>query len=962
MIRSFSKIHFSFLFLSFFLFISLTTTGQTYVPVAVSGFDADGIAETPTNSISCTSAWMDNSGNVMYSAAFAAGAGLLGGIVNSGTIVSGTRTYQLMPFNVPNVLFDTNGTVKIMTINTPGQYAKISLLCFSTELASTVSIVLTFTDGTVVNSGSFIVQDWFNGTGAVYTGYGRCPRVANVTTYNGATTNPMFYPLDINIPCADQTKYLSTITLINTAGSFSYTKACFLALSAVPYVLSETQTVVNELCYGASTGSVTLNVTSNSGPLNYFWNSAPNQTTNPATGLPAGTFSVTVSDAMGCTSTYTATITQPTQLTDTINNIVNASCSASDGSATVSSTGGTGAVTYRWSTVPVQTTAIATNLGAGTYTVTVTDANNCTVTASCTITQLQGITSSITAQTNESCAGQNIGTATVTALSGSGYLYNWSTVPIQTADTAINLSAGSYTVTVTSSNGCTSTSTVIITEPSILTATISAQTNELCNGGNNGSATVFANGGTAGYTYNWNTVPVQTGITATTLPAGIYIVTVSDANNCTATTSDTITQPTIFSTNISAFTNVSACGNNDGTATASTLGGTGAATFVWSSVPAQTTATATNLAVGNYIVTATDANGCTATASVTLIQPGLMTVTTSSNMTICSGATVSVSVNVSGGTAPYSYTWNPASSNSNSLSVTPASSTNYTVTVTDASGCIIIPSAIVISVNASPNVAFSSDVIRGCNPLMVNFTDNSTVAGGDSVAYWYWDFGNGVGSINKNPTVVFKNSGIYTISLVATSSNGCTMTGTINDMITVFQKPVADFTASPFETTITSPEITFTDESTSADLWMWYFGDGLSSTFSNEKNPRYNYTNTGVFTVTLVVRNDVGCLDSIRKNIIIDADFEFYIPTSFTPNNDGLNDVFSPAGYNILEYQMDIYNRWGELIYSTNDLTKGWDGKVNGLNALTDIYIYRINIKDGYSDAHEYTGKVTLIR
>jgi len=958
-------IKFSFLTVFAILMISLNCNAQTYNPVPVTGFNADGIAEIPTNSITCTTNAMDNSDEVIYSAAFAAGCSIAGGIINSGTIVSGTRTYQLMPFNVPNVLFDTNGTVQIMTITTPAQFTKISLLCFSTEMASTVNVVLTFTDGTIINSGSFIIQDWYNGVGAVYTGFGRCPRAANVTTTLGPPTNPNMYPLDINIPCADQLKLLSTITLVNTNGAYSYTKACFFALSAVPYVLSETQVVNNEPCFGQTVGSIDLNVTSNSGPLHYSWNTNPTQTTNPATNLSPGSYIVTVTDANGCTSTYTATITQPTQLVAAITDSTEATCNSSNGMATVTASGGTGGLAYSWNTNPVQTTNVASNIPAGAYIVTVTDANNCTVTAEITITQTNSITSSITAQTNVSCFGGNTGSATVTGALGNGYTYAWNTNPVQNTATAINLVAGIYFVTVTSANGCESISTDTITQPSQLTLTITGTTNILCNGGNNGQAIILAGGGTTNYTYNWNTNPAQTTATANNLMAGVYGVTVTDANNCTIDTTITITQPLVFTATIASFTNVSACGNNNGSATVTTAGGTGLnPTYVWSTNPAQTTATASNLAIGSYTVTATDSNGCTATATILLIQPGLMTVTTSANTTVCEGTPVNVSVNVAGGTSPYTYTWNPVGPNSNSLSVTPVTSTDYTVTVTDASGCIITPPMIVITVDAAPNVSFSSNVIRGCNPLTVNFTDNSTVGGGDSVTYWYWDFGDGNGSIMKDPSNVYLIPGTYPVTLVATSSNGCTTTQSVSDMITVYQSPIANFTANPLSASILSPEIDFTDESSNAVIWQWYFGDGTNGNFSNERNPIHIYTTTGIFNVSLMVRNDIGCVDSANKDIFITQDFEFYVPSSFTPNGDGLNDIFTGIGYNIQSFQMDIFNRWGQNIYTTTDINAGWNGLIpnTGNIALTDVYVYNILVKDGFGDLHTYHGTVSLIR
>ena len=282
---------------------------QTYIPVAVTGFNADGIAETPTNSLATTTFAMDNSNSAMYSQTFAAGCGISGGIINSGTIVNGTRTYQLMPFNVPNVIFDTNGKTRMMNITTPAQFTKISVLGFSTEGASTVTILLHFTDGTIVNAGSFNILDWFTGTGNVYNGYGKCPRVNNVNSTIGPPNNPNFYPFDINIPCADQQKNLDLVTFINTGGPFGYTKACFLALSAVPYALTITPTITNDLCFGASTGSISLAVNGNSNPYTYLWSNA--ETTDPAINLAAGTYTCTITDANGCTSTVSETVTQP---------------------------------------------------------------------------------------------------------------------------------------------------------------------------------------------------------------------------------------------------------------------------------------------------------------------------------------------------------------------------------------------------------------------------------------------------------------------------------------------------------------------------------------------------------------------------------------------------------------------------------------------------------------------------
>jgi len=221
--------------------------------------------------------------------------------------------------------------------------------------------------------------------------------------------------------------------------------------------------------------------------------------------------------------------------------------------------------------VTVQTTATATGLAAGTYIVTVTDANLCIKTASVTITQPVALTIGTT-QVNVLCNGSSTGTATATPAGGVGpYTYSWNTLPVQTTATATGLAAGTYIVTVTDANLCIKTASVTITQPVALTVG-TTQVNVLCNGSSTGTATATPAGGVGPYTYSWNTLPVQTTATATGLAAGTYIVTVKDANLCIKTASVTITQPvalTVGTTQVNVLCN----GSSTGTATATPAGG-----------------------------------------------------------------------------------------------------------------------------------------------------------------------------------------------------------------------------------------------------------------------------------------------------------------------------------------------------------------------------------------------------
>ncbi|WP_191408302.1 T9SS type B sorting domain-containing protein, partial [Flavobacterium bizetiae] len=385
----------------------------------------------------------------------------------------------------------------------------------------------------------------------------------------------------------------------------------------------KTDTNVN--CKGDATGSATASATGGTGTYSYSWNTSPIQTSATANNLIAGTYIVTVTDAKGCTDTEQITITEPEiALTAAIKTDTNVNCKGdATGSATASATGGTGTYSYSWNTSPIQTSATANNLIAGTYIVTVTDAKGCTDTEQITITEPElTLTAAIKTDTNVNCKGDATGSATASATGGTGtYSYSWNTSPIQTSATANNLIAGTYIVTVTDAKGCTDTEQITITEPEFaLTAAIKTDTNVNCKGDATGSATASATGGTGTYSYSWNTNPIQTSATANNLIAGTYIVTVTDAKGCTDTEQITITEPELALTASQSQVNASCGGASSGSATVVASGGTSSYTYSWNTTPEQTSATATNLAEGNYSVVITDSKGCTHTVSFEILD------------------------------------------------------------------------------------------------------------------------------------------------------------------------------------------------------------------------------------------------------------------------------------------------------------------------------------------------------
>lgn len=548
----------------------------------------------------------------------------------------------------------------------------------------------------------------------------------------------------------------------------------------------------------------------------------------------------------------------------------NTNCNGNNGSATVNPVGGNLPYTYLWNTVPPQTAQTAINLGAGTYTCTVTDAGKCQKIGTVTIENATGLKDTIVSKTDVLCHGGNSGSATAAASGGvPGYTYSWNTNPVQTTATAINLKAGVYTCTVTDDIGCTASTDVTIEEPFKMAATIFSHTDVSCNGGNDGAAQLSIGGGTGPYTVSWNTSPEQNSVVAMNLKAGTYIVTVTDKNNCIDTDTVIITEPPAI--NISeSHTDVFCKGEQNGTATIDASGGTPPYAYLWNTVPEQTERTAVGLAAGDYTVQITDVNGCQTSRTVFITEPELLTAETVSSDASCFGkndGTASVS-SVSGGTPPYSYLWNSTPAQSTQTAVGLMAGT-YNVTITDKNGCV---RNIDVSID-EPDVltAILSGQYAEC-PL-ISDTLTVQINGGVPPYNYLWtpEIGSGPGP------------------LVVSSKGGDSYFVTVTD----------------------------------------------------------------------------GQLCSAVSNVLIPVHdcYFFHIPEAFTPNGDGTNDVFIPNGEGIHTYSFHIYNRWGEAIFQTTDFGTGWNGTVRNnasIKAPAGVYIYIIKANDQDGKLRTYQGTVYL--
>ena len=494
------------------------------------------------------------------------------------------------------------------------------------------------------------------------------------------------------------------------------------------------------------------------------------------------------------TTTYTAQVTNQTcsgpivvtdQITVTISpgNMTLAMsstpslCNNSTGTATATPTG-TGPFTYNWQPAG-QTTPTITSVSAGTYTCTVTDANGCSSTQTIIVTSSSSNTVTLTAQTNILCNGGTNGAATVTVSGGQPpYVYAWAPSGGNNP-TANGLAAGNYTVTVTDANNCTSTQTVIITQPPALLLSIT-QVNIACFGMANGSATATVSGGTGSSTYLWQPAG-QTTASLTGLVAGSYTCTITDANGCVTTQSITITQPNTLTSSIINVIHT-ACAQNNGSATASLSGGTAPFNYTWLPTGGNN-ATANGLASGTYSVSVIDANGCLISDSVTINSSSGTTasftgIDTTGCAPICVQFTNTSPTSVS---CVWNFGDNTSSTNCNETHCyTNAGTYSVNLIITDASGCIAsVTHSNMVQVYPQPIANFNAnpDTASELDPV-IDFVDNSTNSNS-----WLWLFGDSTQSNStlQNPSHTYNDTGAYMVTLIVSNSFGCadTITGEI---------------------------------------------------------------------------------------------------------------------------------------------------------------------------------------
>jgi gliding motility-associated-like protein len=814
---------------------------------------------------------------------------------------------------------------------------------------------------TSLNSSSVICFGQANGTASVSaTGFGTLTYLWSWLSQTTTAVN--------NLPSG-----LHSITVKDAANCITVGTVTIVQPTQV---VSAIGGFTNVTCSGAANGAAMVLVNGGNPAYTYSWTPTGNISATLTNANP-GTYTVLVKDVNNCSTTSTVTITTPNPLIITTNSVQSVNCNGgNNGLINTSITGGTPTYSITWT--PVQpSNPLITNLAAGTYSLSITDLLGCTSNSVYTINQPSAL-SIVTSNTTAATCGNANGTANVTITGGtSPYNYSWNTPTAQLSNSAINLAPANWVLTTTDNKGCTLQATVTIPAPPLPTV-LSAFTTPNCFGQSTGSASLTASG-VAPFTYNWNPTGLTTG-TISGIGAAVYSATITDANGCKTYTTANITQPAVLVLNQSPVQTI--CYGTNANVYGQGSGGTIPYTYTLTELSSGVSNTATTsngitsintlTTTTQYTVAITDANGCSNGPNTIIVNVNPALIATGTTFTVCDTKNVILTpiITSSGNGGPYTYNWsNVTTVESNTVAANYISSPNtYSVLVSD--GCTI-PNAVAyftVSVNPNPQFKFTPDSIKGCAPLTVNFqaipTTTSYNASGDT---YFWNVGLDEYTGYGNPKIVAYPPGTYSLLVTATNSFGCVSTISTTKIVEAYALPTAEFIPKPQSAGLFQPTITFTNQSMGATSYVWDFGDYASlNNTSFVTHPSHTYGIVGQYNVFLVAKNAKGCTDTIMHTIEILPELAVYIPNTFTPDGNGLNETFQPKGFGIDEenYKMEIFDRWGTLIFSSNAFNKGWDGKIKGSDVIAKdgVYIYKIFVVDLEGNKKNYVGHVTLIK
>ena len=705
-------------------------------------------------------------------------------------------------------------------------------------------------------------------------------------------------------------------------------------------------------CPLSSDGTITITPTTGTAPFSYSLDGGTPQASNIFTNVTAGPHTVNFVDVFGCTGTVVMTVAAgSTPLTATVNTTPTSCPTVADGTITVTPTSGSPAYLYRLDGGPQQPSNVFTNVAAGAHTVNVMDQYGCGGNFIVVVNQGPGLTSTINGG-NPPCSNINNGTITINPTSGTGpYQYSLNGGPTQPSNVFTGLAPGSYTINFTDAIGCSGTNTINLTTNPAITSTATLAS-PLCNGVSNGSITLNASGGVPPYQYSINNgTTYQASPTFGGLPAGSYNFLVKDAAGCVFGFTYTLTEPAVV--NAAAANGIASCANNDGTITVTANGGTPAYQYsINNGISYQASNVFLNMPVGSYnAIRVKDANGCIASANAVVTLNDTMRLELGTDSTICFGTNITLLPQTNAQTD--TFRWTPAAGLNYDTAKNPiASPTDTTKYYLVAKwGICQRRDSITINILHKPIADAGRDttICFKTNALLIGKASNLS-----GTVNYSWAPPDSLNTPNAATTIARIDT-TRKFTLTVTDNYGCNFS--VSDSVWVKMMPVLVVNAGNDTNAILGRPHQLLGSG--GANYTWSPAGPLNNPFI--ANPLATLYNDTYFTV--YVTDSIGCSASDGVFVKVYEGPNYYVPNAFTPNGDGLNDVFRPVPVGIQKTDyFRVYDRYGQLMFETNKWLEGWDGMFKGKKALAGTYVWVIKGTDKNGSVVEMKGTVILVR
>ena len=767
------------------------------------------------------------------------------------------------------------------------------------------------------------------------------------------------------------------VTYIITPVTTKCTGNEFTIVVTVNPSINSNALITNNTCFKSNDGLISTNInggipfeTGNPYLISWIGPNGFTSTDTTIVNIEAGLYILEVEDKEGYSIREELTVTEPAILSISKDVNKNISCfGGNDGAIAVIVSGGTLPYTYNWSTTNgsgiIQNTQNQNALTPGSYTLEVTDKNNCISVSNYILTEPAVLKIDTIFKQDILCFSEGTGSIQVNISGGTpseispgnfDYFYNWTGPNGYTSSfkNINNLFSGNYTLTITDSLNCVESKTIVLNQFSEILIDYT-KTDVTCYGKTDGTIEVTVSGGNPPYQISWNNL--ANGFSLSDLSANTYIATITDGNNCTQQQSIEITQPIFFSTPI--ITPISCNNENDGSIDLNLTDGIAPISVSWSD-DLTAGSKRNNISPGSYTVTIldSDADQCPIIQTFIFTNPPLIAVSSQVDDALdCdivnSG---SIDITVSGGTAPYTFTWSNGEITEDLINISPG---DYSVEIKDENNCIVTKQ-FSISRQEPLDIELIATTIPNCDLKTVSQMTVAKVTGGFLPYTYSWSAGSV--STTDNTKMVSSQNGAYTLTI--TDNKGCTKRKIF--LVDLPSIGNADYSYTSFSIdnynllSIEDP-IQFTNLTTgNYSNITWDFGDG--SPTSSEENPIHSYNQVGVFNVVLKIELDFGCIEVIEKTLNITKGYVLITPNAFSPNNDGYNETIRPSFRGFEEIEMTIYDTWGVLIYYEKNLNlNGWDGKIKGLPAENGNYVMLVKGRTFYKKEINIVTAITLL-